>query len=131
MTAATRLAGRTVLVADDTAFVRDRFKAAIESAGHNAVTVQTGQELLAQVRANTARIDLIVLDLVLNRAETPLMREVAARDGTVANGQGSFLVAQAAAFTLWTGAEAPTEVMRAALAAHLGLPEEGLAVVGD
>jgi uncharacterized protein (TIGR02266 family) len=63
MTAATRLAGRTVLVADDTAFVRDRFKAAIESAGHNAVTVQTGQELLAQIRANTARIDLIVLDL--------------------------------------------------------------------
>jgi shikimate dehydrogenase len=75
--------------------------------------------------------DLIVLDLVLNRAETPLMREAAARDGTVANGQGSFLVAQAAAFTLWTAEDAPTDVMRTALAAHLGLPEEGLAVVGD
>jgi uncharacterized protein (TIGR02266 family) len=62
MTAATALAKRTVLVADDTAFVRDRFKAAIEAAGHNAVTVQTGQELLAQVRANS-RIDLIVVDL--------------------------------------------------------------------
>ena len=49
----------------------------------------------------------------------------------MANGQGSFLVAQAAAFTLWTGEEAPTDVMRTALAAHLGLPEEGLAVVGD
>ena len=44
MTAATRHARRTVLVADDTAFVRDRFKAAIEAAGHNAVAVQTGQE---------------------------------------------------------------------------------------
>jgi hypothetical protein len=43
MTAATRLAARTVLVADDTAFVRDRFKAAIEAAGHKAVTVETGQ----------------------------------------------------------------------------------------
>jgi uncharacterized protein (TIGR02266 family) len=63
MTGATRLAGRTVLVADDTAFVRDRFKAALEAAGHHAVTVQTGQELLAQVRANASRIDLIVLDL--------------------------------------------------------------------
>jgi len=63
MTAATRLATRTVLVADDTAFVRDRFKAAIEAAGHEAVTVQTGQEVLAQVRANVARFDLIVLDL--------------------------------------------------------------------
>ncbi len=62
MTAATMLAKRTVLVADDTAFVRDRFKAALESAGHTAVTVQTGQELLACVRTN-ARIDLIVVDL--------------------------------------------------------------------
>jgi uncharacterized protein (TIGR02266 family) len=62
MTAATTLAKRTVLVADDTAFVRDRFKAAIEAAGHTAVTVQTGPELLACVRAN-ARIDLIVIDL--------------------------------------------------------------------
>ncbi len=75
--------------------------------------------------------ELYVLDLVLNRAETPLMREAAARGGTVANGQGSFLVAQAAAFQLWTGDEAPMDVMRTALAGHLGLPEEGLAVVGD
>jgi shikimate dehydrogenase len=75
--------------------------------------------------------DLFVLDLVLNQAETPLMREAAARGGTVANGQGSFLVAQAEAFTLWTGEEAPADVIRTALAAHLGLPEEGLAVVGD
>jgi uncharacterized protein (TIGR02266 family) len=63
MTAATRLATRTIVVADDTAFVRERFKSAIEAAGHEAVTVQTGQELLAQVRANVSRFDLIVLDL--------------------------------------------------------------------
>jgi uncharacterized protein (TIGR02266 family) len=63
MTAATRLATRTIMVADDTAFVRERFKSAIEAAGHEAVTVQTGQELLAQVRANVSRFDLIVLDL--------------------------------------------------------------------
>jgi shikimate dehydrogenase len=75
--------------------------------------------------------DLYVLDLVLNRAETPLMRAAAARGGTVANGQASFLVAQAEAFRLWTGDEAPADVMRTALADHLGLPEEGLAVVGD
>jgi uncharacterized protein (TIGR02266 family) len=65
MTAATRLATRTVLVADDTAFVRERFKAAIESAGHEAVTVRNGQELLAHIRANGSRVDLIVLDLRL------------------------------------------------------------------
>jgi shikimate dehydrogenase len=75
--------------------------------------------------------ELVVLDLVLNRAETPLMRAVAGRRGTVANGQASFLVAQAEAFRLWTGDEPPVDVMRTALASHLGLPEEGLAVVGD
>ncbi len=75
--------------------------------------------------------ELYVLDLVLNQAETPLMRDAAARNGIVANGQGSFLVAQAAAYQLWTGEDAPTDVMRTALADHLGLPEEGLAVVGD
>ena len=75
--------------------------------------------------------DLYVLDLVLSRSETPLMVDAAARGGTVANGQGSFLVAQAAAFELWTGTPPPDDVMRTALAEHLGLPEEGLAVVGD
>jgi shikimate dehydrogenase len=75
--------------------------------------------------------DLYVLDLVLSRSETPLMVAAAARGGTVANGQGSFLVAQAAAFEVWTGTPPPDDVMRTALAEHLGLPEEGLAVVGD
>ena len=65
MTATPRVAAKTVLVADDTAFVRDRFKVAIEGAGHKAVTVQNGQELLGRVRTATAEIDLIVLDLRL------------------------------------------------------------------
>jgi len=75
--------------------------------------------------------DLYVLDLVLNRAVTPLMAQAKARGGTVANGQGSFLASSAATFQLLTGREAPSEVMRAALADELGLPEEGIAVVGD
>lgn len=74
---------------------------------------------------------LFLLDLVLNHLSTPLMDAVRARGGTVANGQLSFLTGQAVAFTGWTGSEAPTDVLRTALAAHLGLPEEGLAVVGD
>src|SRR4029453_10785183 len=56
---------KTVVVADDTAFVRDRFKAAIESAGHRAVTVKTAAELLARVRADAAAIDLLLIDLRL------------------------------------------------------------------
>jgi shikimate dehydrogenase len=74
---------------------------------------------------------LFVLDLVLNHASTPLMVDAQARGGTVANGQASFLAASAATFQLLTGQDPPLEVMRSALAAELGLPEEGIAVVGD
>lgn len=59
------VAVKTVLIADDTAFVRDRFRSALEGAGHRAVTVRTGQELLATLRAPQQRIDLVVLDLRL------------------------------------------------------------------
>ena len=74
---------------------------------------------------------LFVLDLVLNHASTPLMTDARARGGTVANGQASFLSASAQTFRLLTGQDAPAEVMRSALATELGLPEEGIAVVGD
>lgn len=74
---------------------------------------------------------LIVLDLVLNHPSTPLMEEARARGGVVANGQATFLVASAATFRLLTGTDAPADVMRTALAGELGLPEEGIAVVGD
>jgi shikimate dehydrogenase len=74
---------------------------------------------------------LFVLDLVLNHAVTPLMRDAEAQGGTVANGQLSFLAASAETFRLLTGEPAPPDIMRAALAVDLGLPEEGIAVVGD
>jgi uncharacterized protein (TIGR02266 family) len=59
---------KTVLVADDTSFVRDRFRAALEEAGHRAVVVRSAVELLARVRADLDRIDLVVLDLRLPNA---------------------------------------------------------------
>jgi uncharacterized protein (TIGR02266 family) len=59
---------KTVLVADDTAFVRDRFRAAVETAGHRAVAVGTTTELLARVRTDVSSIDLIVVDLRLPHA---------------------------------------------------------------
>ena len=61
----TLVAVKTVVVADDTAFVRDRFRTALEGAGHRAVTVRTGPELMATVRDQLDRIDLVVLDLRL------------------------------------------------------------------
>ena len=75
--------------------------------------------------------DRFVLDLVLNRSSTPLMEAAKARGGTVANGQGAFLASTAATMKVLAGAAPPVEVLRAALATELGVPEEGLAVVGD
>jgi shikimate dehydrogenase len=74
---------------------------------------------------------LFVLDLVLNHASTPLMRDAQGHGGTVANGHAAFLAASATTFRLLTGQEAPGEVMPAALAVELGLPDEGSDVVGD
>jgi uncharacterized protein (TIGR02266 family) len=59
---------KTVLVADDTAFVRDRFKTAIEGAGHRALTVRSAAELLARVRTDLEQLDLLVIDLRLPHA---------------------------------------------------------------
>ena len=68
MAATTTVSAKTVVVADDTAFVRDRFKAALEGAGHRAVPVRSAAELLLRVRADLAHIDLLVLDLRLPHA---------------------------------------------------------------
>jgi uncharacterized protein (TIGR02266 family) len=60
------VSSKTVLIADDTAFVRDRFQAALEHAGHKAIAVKSAPELLTRVRAGFSDIDLIVLDLRLS-----------------------------------------------------------------
>jgi uncharacterized protein (TIGR02266 family) len=82
MTAGTITAVKTVLVADDTAFVRDRFQAAIEGAGHRALAVRTGPELLARMRESAAAVDLVLLDLRLPQARgVELLRTVRKLDG--------------------------------------------------
>ncbi len=62
------LTAKTVLVADDTAFVRDRFQTALEGAGHKAIAVKSAVELLARIRTDIDGIDLVVLDLRLPNA---------------------------------------------------------------
>jgi uncharacterized protein (TIGR02266 family) len=61
-------ATKTVVVADDTAFVRDRFKAALEQAGHRVVTIRSAAELLARVKSDLASLDLLVLDIRLSNS---------------------------------------------------------------
>ena len=59
---------KTVLVAADTPFVRDRFQAALAVAGHRAVVVKSVAQLLARVHADLDELDLIVLDLRMPHA---------------------------------------------------------------
>jgi uncharacterized protein (TIGR02266 family) len=66
--ASTSISTKTIIVADDTAFVRDRFRTALENAGHKVVAVKSAAELLARIRADLGQIDLIVLDLRLPHA---------------------------------------------------------------
>ena len=95
MAASSNRAVKTVVVADDTEFVRNRFKTAIEGAGHRAVGVGTGTELLTLIRKNVPVVDLIVLDLRLAHGrgiellrsirEADEQRPVVVFSGTIAN----------------------------------------------
>lgn len=67
--ATSTLPARRVVVADDTAFVRDRFRVALQSAGHIVSTVSSGAELLTLARQDREPIDLVVLDLRMPQAQ--------------------------------------------------------------
>jgi uncharacterized protein (TIGR02266 family) len=73
---------KTVIIADDTAFVRDRFATALLGAGHTAHGVKSAAELLARVRTELDNINLIVLDLRLPHAGgVNLVRSIRKLDG--------------------------------------------------
>ena len=80
--ASTVSSNKTVIVADDTAFVRDRFATALLSAGHQALTAKSAAELLARVRADLDRLDLVILDLRLpHSGGVDLVRSIRKLDG--------------------------------------------------
>ena len=59
---------KIVLVAAETPFVRERFKAALEQAGHRVVPIASAGELLARVRFDDTDIDLLIVDLHLSNS---------------------------------------------------------------
>ena len=92
----TPTAAKTVVVADDTAYVRDRFRVALEGAGHRAITAGSAPELVRIVRAEMEQLDLVVLDLQLPHAHGtdvlralrqihPSLPAVVVFSGTIAN----------------------------------------------
>jgi two-component system chemotaxis response regulator CheY len=73
---------KTVIVADDTAFVRERFESALLGAGHTALTVGSAADLLGRLHADLERIDLVVLDLRLpNGGGVEIVRAIRKMDG--------------------------------------------------
>lgn len=85
----------------------------------NATPIGTSSDE-TPVAAELLRPDLGVLDLVYRPSPTRLVREARAA-GAVARDGAEVLLHQAAlSFSLWTGRDAPAQVMRAALVAELG-----------
>lgn len=68
---------KTVVVAADSASVRERFKSALESAGHRALIVKSVAQLLMHVRADFDDLHLIILDLRMPHASgSDLVRRI-------------------------------------------------------
>lgn len=59
---------KIILVAADAPFVRERFKAALEQAGHRVVPIASAGELLARVRFDDTDVDLLIVDLHLSNS---------------------------------------------------------------
>jgi shikimate dehydrogenase len=85
----------------------------------NATPIGTATDE-SPIPAGLLRAELAVLDLVYRPSPTRLVRDARAA-GAVARGGAGMLLRQAAlSFSLWTGREAPVDVMRQALREQLG-----------
>ena len=77
--ASTSATTKTVVIADDTAFVRDRFRTAVESAGHRAIVVEDAAQLLRMSQA--AGVETVRSLRALDAGRIPLL----IFSGTIAN----------------------------------------------
>lgn len=75
-----------------------------------------GEDPLTQAEL---RPELIIVDLIPTATATPLTRRARAAGATVVDGLPMLLQQAASSFRIWTGQDAPVEVMRAALYASV------------
>jgi shikimate dehydrogenase len=64
---------------------------------------------------------MVVCDVIPNPPNTPLLRAAAARGAKTIDGLGMLVYQGAIAFKMWTGHDAPVDVMKKALAAEFGV----------
>ena len=77
-------------------------------------------EALPAVHMASIRPDLLVCDVIPNPPRTAFLRAAEQRDARTLDGLGMLVYQGAIAFQMWTGVEAPVEVMRRALEEVLG-----------
>ena len=80
-----------------------------------------GQALLSKEQFALAKKDLVVMDLVYNPLKTKFLENADANGLKTVDGLGMLVHQGAIGFKLWTGIDAPIEIMRNALKEHLGL----------
>jgi shikimate dehydrogenase len=70
---------------------------------------------------DTISAGMIVCDVIPNPPRTPFLREAAGRGATVLDGLGMLVYQGAIGFKMWTGHDAPVEIMHQALAQAFNL----------
>jgi shikimate dehydrogenase len=95
-------------------------------AGTNVLVNATSIGLFPDVTAkpdldyDTIIAGMTVCDVIPNPPRTPFLKEAEARDATTLDGLGMLVYQGAIGFTMWTGLDAPVEVMHQALAEVFG-----------
>jgi shikimate dehydrogenase len=89
----------------------------------NATSIGLYPEVNARPELNYESISagMIVCDVIPNPPQTPFLREAAGRGATVLDGLGMLVYQGAIGFKMWTGQDAPVEVMHQALAQAFNL----------
>jgi shikimate dehydrogenase len=72
-------------------------------------------EARPEIVYDSIRSDMIVCDVIPNPPHTPFLKEAEARGARVLDGLGMLVYQGAIGFTMWTGMEAPVNVMYQAL----------------
>jgi len=80
-----------------------------------------GETLITTKQFVNAKKDLVVMDLVYNPLRTKFLENAKSANLKTVDGLGMLVHQGAVGFKLWTGKDAPIEVMRSALKEHLGL----------
>ena len=81
----------------------------------NATPLNNFHGSMLRIPVSMLNRNQIVCDLKYSSYQPPLLQEAEARGARVMDGKGMLLYQAAAAFEIWTGLEAPVEVMRVAL----------------